>query len=46
MRTTLVKLHFTYDLELLNTDVDWLNDSKMHTLWKKPGLNIKAVEIR
>lgn len=43
MRTTLAKLHFKYDLELLDTHVDWLNDSKMHTLWQKPGLNVKVI---
>lgn len=44
MRTTLAKLHFKYDLELLNSHVDWFNDSKMHTLWKKPGLYVKVIE--
>ena len=43
MRTTLAKLHYKYDLELVSTDVDWLRDSRMHTLWKKPALTVKAV---
>ncbi len=43
MRTTLAKLHFKYDLELLETEVDWLKDSGMHTLWKKPSLNVKVI---
>ena len=42
MRTTLAKLHYKYDLELLSTDVDWLRDSKMHTLWEKPALTVKV----
>ena len=42
MRTTLAKLHYEYDLELLSTDVDWLRDSRMHTLWQKPALTVKV----
>lgn len=42
MRTTLAKLHYKYDLELLSKEVDWLRDSKMHTLWQKPSLKVKV----
>ncbi len=42
MRMTLAKLHYKYDLELLSTDVDWLKDSGMHTLWQKPALSVKV----
>ena len=42
MRTTLAKLHFKYDLELLSKEVDWQGDSKMHTLWQKPDLLVKV----
>ena len=42
LRTILAKLHFSYDLELLDKDVDWQRDSQMHTLWKKPKLMVKA----
>ena len=34
--TILCKLHFTYDLEILNPELDWHKDSAMHTLWQKP----------
>ncbi|KAK2755487.1 hypothetical protein FQN54_006424 [Arachnomyces sp. PD_36] len=43
IRTTLTKLHFKYDFELLNSDLDWHRDSLMHTLWQKPGLSVRAV---
>lgn len=43
MRTTLAKMVYKYDLELLDTHVDWLQDSTMHTLWKKPELTVKVV---
>lgn len=46
MRTTLAKLHFKYDLELMDTHVDWFRDSKMHTLWQKPRLNVKVIPRR
>ena len=41
LRTTLAKLLYTYDLELLDSQLDWHKDSKMHTLWQKPSLRIK-----
>lgn len=42
MRTTLAKLHYSYDLELLSKDVDWHRDSRMHTLWIKPELRVRV----
>ncbi|KAI1267667.1 cytochrome P450 [Xylariaceae sp. FL1019] len=38
----LSKTLWVYDLELLNTEVDWLRDSKMAMLWKKPKLMIRT----
>ncbi|PVH97982.1 putative cytochrome P450 [Periconia macrospinosa] len=43
LRTILAKLHFSYDLQLLDKDVDWHRDSKMHTLWQKPALKIRVL---
>ncbi|KAI9787991.1 MAG: hypothetical protein M1816_007295 [Peltula sp. TS41687] len=43
LRTTLAKLHYVYDLELLSKDIDWQRDSRMHTLWLKPALQVKVV---
>ncbi|KAF2753078.1 benzoate 4-monooxygenase cytochrome P450 [Pseudovirgaria hyperparasitica] len=43
LRTTLVKLHWKYDFELLNEEVDWQRDVRMRTLWNKPKLIVRAV---
>ncbi|KAI0146377.1 cytochrome P450 [Xylariaceae sp. FL1272] len=42
MRTTLAKVVFTFDLVLVDQDLDWLRDSRMTTLWRKPPLRIRA----
>ncbi|KAI0179448.1 benzoate 4-monooxygenase cytochrome P450 [Hypoxylon sp. FL1284] len=42
MRTTLAKMHYSYDFELLNKDMDWHRDSRMHTLWIKPELKVRV----
>ena len=41
LRTILAKLHFKYDLELVDKNLDWQKESKMHTLWQKPQLFVK-----
>ncbi|GME30024.1 hypothetical protein LQ345_000377 [Neofusicoccum parvum] len=41
MRTTLAKLHFLYDVEVLETGVDWQRDAEMHLLWKKPTVRVR-----
>ncbi|KAJ4289876.1 hypothetical protein N0V90_011209 [Kalmusia sp. IMI 367209] len=41
MRTTLAKLHFKFDLELVDTTLDWHGKSRMHTLWQKPALPMR-----
>lgn len=43
LRTTLAKLHFKYDVEMLGKDFDWLHESRMHTLWEKPKLMVRIV---
>lgn len=45
MRIILVKLYYSFDLELLNPAVDWHGQSRMHTLWKKPVLQAKVQSI-
>ncbi|KAI0516779.1 cytochrome P450 [Xylaria bambusicola] len=42
MRTTLAKVLWTFDLVLVDKELDWLRDSRMSTLWKKPPLKIRA----
>lgn len=41
-RTTLAKVIWTFDLELVNRDLDWHRDSRMHSLWVKPNLLVTA----
>lgn len=42
MRTILAKLVWVYDLELMNSSLDWHEESRMHTLWRKPDLMVRA----
>ncbi|KAI0407176.1 cytochrome P450 [Xylaria palmicola] len=42
LSTILSKLHFTYDLEMINKDMDWHRDSRMATLWVKPDLMVRV----
>ncbi|KAK3301896.1 cytochrome P450 [Chaetomium strumarium] len=42
LRTVLAKLLWTYDLKLVNEEIDWHRDSRMLTLWRKPPLWVKA----
>jgi len=44
LRLTLAKLHWKYDLELINKDVDLELDSRMYLLWNKPQLKIHVRE--
>lgn len=42
LHTTLAKMHYKYDLELLSRDIDWHRDCKMHLLWQKPEMRVKV----
>ena len=42
LRTILTKLIWVYDLDLVNKSLDWHAESRMHTMWKKPTLMIRA----
>lgn len=44
LRTVLAKLHFKYDIELLDPSLDWHTKVEMHLLWKKPALNVRIKE--
>lgn len=41
LTTVLVKLLLTYDVKLLDTELDWHRDSRMATLWQKPELRVR-----
>lgn len=34
----LAKLLWRYDLELINTNLDWAGESLLHVMWWKPAL--------
>lgn len=40
MRTMLAKIHYKYDLELVDKTLDWHAQSEMHTLWQKPVMKV------
>ncbi|KAJ0120937.1 benzoate 4-monooxygenase cytochrome P450 [Diaporthe amygdali] len=40
MRTMLAKIHYKYDLELVDPKLDWHAQSQMHTLWQKPVMKV------
>ena len=40
LRTFLAKMHYKYDLELVDDSLDWHAQSKMHTLWEKPVMKV------
>ena len=44
LRLVLAKLHFTFEAELVNNDVDLERDSKMFILWNKPPINVRFTE--
>ena len=41
LHTSLAKMMYKYDVELMNTEVDWQRDSEMHLLWRKPQLMVR-----
>lgn len=45
MRTILARLLFTFDIELVDPDNDWL-DQKVFFLWTKPPLNVYLTPVR
>ena len=43
MRTTLAKLIFNYSMRALNMPEDWLEASAMHTLWRRPKVEVQLI---
>lgn len=37
----MAKLHFAYDLELRDANLDWLQQSHMHVMWRKPAMHVR-----
>ncbi|KAK7707747.1 orf9b protein [Botryosphaeria dothidea] len=44
MSLTLATLHYKYDLELVDNNLDWLGSSKLHVMWWKPELRVRFKE--
>ncbi|KAI0474773.1 cytochrome P450, partial [Xylaria cf. heliscus] len=41
LRLVMSKVIWKYDLKLLDTSLDWHEDSEMQTLWQKPKMRVK-----
>ncbi|KAF6824735.1 benzoate 4-monooxygenase cytochrome p450 [Colletotrichum plurivorum] len=41
MNLVLAKMFWSYDMELVDKDFDFLKESTVHVLWRKPGLYIR-----
>ncbi|KAL3483005.1 cytochrome P450 [Aspergillus germanicus] len=41
MNLLMAKLFWTYDLELVNKNINWVTEGKVHVLWWKPKLFIR-----
>ncbi|KAI3396494.1 hypothetical protein diail_12114 [Diaporthe ilicicola] len=37
----MAKMHFAYDLELQDKNLDWLQQSHMHVMWRKPAMHVR-----
>lgn len=43
MSLTIAKMFWKYDLELVNTDLDWNRSSKIYLLWVRPDLIVRFI---
>ncbi|TDZ61724.1 Cytochrome P450 monooxygenase BOT4 [Colletotrichum trifolii] len=41
LQTIMAKIIYQYDMKLVDDQVDWHRDSRMHTLWEKPALMVR-----
>ncbi|KAI1404833.1 cytochrome P450 [Hypoxylon fuscum] len=41
MNLILAKLLWTFDLELVNEDIKWLEEARVHVMWWKPSLMVR-----
>lgn len=41
----LSRLFHRYNLELVNKDLDWEGQSKMHVMWWKPAMYVRFTEL-
>lgn len=47
LRLVIASVFFSFDLELVDKESDWMAMQKVFTLWKKPGLmvRLKAAQV-
>lgn len=41
MRLVLAKMYFTFDIELLDKDLDWHRDARIYLIWQRRELNAR-----
>jgi hypothetical protein len=46
MRLFLAKVFFNFDLELVETETDWMKDQKLFTPWEKPLLMVELHAVQ
>ncbi|KAH8702970.1 cytochrome P450 monooxygenase-like protein [Phaeosphaeriaceae sp. PMI808] len=46
MRLVFAKMLFTFDLELVDKEFQWLEAQKLFTLWEKPNLMIRLTPVK
>jgi hypothetical protein len=44
LNLVMTKMLWTYDMELVNTELDWFRDAKLHGMWWKPKLMVRFHE--
>ena len=43
MNLILTKIHYMYDMELVDPNLDWEGKSHMHVMWWKPELRVRIL---
>jgi hypothetical protein len=46
MRLILAKVLFTFDLELVDKERDWIGEQKVFTLWEKGALMVRLKPVQ
>lgn len=46
LRLIITSVFFSFDLELVDKESDWMAVQKVFTLWKKPGLMVRLKAVK
>lgn len=46
MRLIMVKLLWTFDVELVEPEKDWMVEQRVFALWEKPPLQVKLTPVK